>query len=127
MDNAVTIAEALGMSERLVSLTVIAFGTSLPELVTTVIAARKGEQDLAVGNIIGSNVFNICVVLGIPVAMFGAITPASFQVLDLIALVSSAALLFAFAFGKRQITRAEGVIMLVLFCAYYGTILLLPA
>lgn len=127
VDNAVTIAEALGMSERLVSLTVIAFGTSLPELVTTVIAAKKGEQDLAVGNIIGSNVFNICVVLGIPVAMFGTITPASFQVLDLIALVGSAALLFAFAFGKRQITRAEGMIMLVLFCAYYGAILLLPA
>lgn len=127
VDNAVTIAEALGMSERLVSLTVIAFGTSLPELVTTIIAAKKGEQDLAVGNIIGSNVFNICVVLGIPVAIFGTITPASFQVLDLIALVGSAALLFVFAFGKRQITRAEGAIMLVLFCAYYGTILVLPA
>lgn len=127
VNNAVTIAEALGMSERLVSLTVIAFGTSLPELVTTVIAAKKGEQDMAVGNIIGSNVFNICIVLGVPVAIFGTVTPVGFQLLDLIALVGSATLLLIFAFGKRQITRFEGGIMLALFCVYYTTILLLPA
>ena len=59
MNNASSIATAIGLSERLIALTIIAFGTSLPELVTSVVAARRGETDLAVGNVIGSNIFNI--------------------------------------------------------------------
>ena len=97
VDNASNIAKILGISERVISLTIIAFGTSLPELVTTIVSAKKGEQDLLVGNIIGSNIFNICVVLGIPVAIFGGITPSSFQIIDLIILVGSALLLFIFS------------------------------
>ena len=65
------------------SLTIIAFGTSLPELVTSVIAAMKGEQDIAVGNIIGSNIFNIGIVLGIPVTIFGGIVPIEFSYIDI--------------------------------------------
>ena len=94
VDNATAIAKALGLSERIIALTIIAFGTSLPELVTTIVSANKDEQDILVGNIIGSNIFNICVVLGIPVAIFGTITPRSFSYLDLIMLVGSALLLF---------------------------------
>ncbi len=123
--NSTEIATAIGWSERLISLTVIAFGTSLPELVTTVVAARKGEQDLAVGNIIGSNIFNICVVLGVPVAIFGSITPASFQMLDIIMLVASAVLLFFFAWTRRKISRGEGAAMLVAFVAYYIAIIVM--
>ncbi len=119
-----TIAEAIGFSERVIALTVIAFGTSLPELVTTVVAARKGEQDLAVGNIIGSNIFNICVVLGVPVALFGTITPIGFQTLDIIMLVASAILIFLFSITTKKINRIGGATMLIVFCIYYGIVLL---
>lgn len=124
VDSASGIASAVGLSERVIALTVIAFGTSLPELVTTVVASKKGEQDLVVGNIIGSNIFNICIVLGIPVALFGTVTPGSFQMLDIVALVVSAVLLFIFALTKRRITRSEGVVMLLLFVAYYSVVMI---
>lgn len=124
VNSASSIASAIGMSERVISLTVIAFGTSLPELVTTIVAARKNEQDLVVGNIIGSNIFNICVVLGIPVAIFGTITSASFQMLDVIMLVASAALLFVFSVSTKRINRVEGAMMLALFATYYTIILI---
>lgn len=123
VDSASAIAGAIGWSERVISLTVIALGTSLPELVTSVTAAMKGEPDLAVGNIIGSNIFNICIVLGIPVAIFGTVTPVSFQMIDLVMLVASAVLLFIFALTTKRITRLEGTMMLLLFCAYYGVVI----
>lgn len=125
VQNSTAIATAIGWSERLIALTIVAFGTSLPELVTTIVASRKGEQDLVVGNIIGSNIFNICIVLGVPVALFGSIAPANFQMLDIIALVVSAAMLFIFAVTGKKITRGEGIAMLVSFVAYYGVIMLL--
>lgn len=125
VQNSTAIATAIGWSERLISLTIIAFGTSLPELVTTIIASRKGEQDLMVGNIIGSNIFNICIVLGLPVVLFGSIAPATFQMLDVIALVVSALLLFVFSATGKKITRAEGAVLLVAFVAYYGAIIIL--
>ncbi len=124
VESASNIATSIGLSERIISLTVIAFGTSLPELVTTIVAAKKGEQELAVGNIIGSNIFNICIVLGIPVAIFGTITPSSFQYIDLIMLVASSALLFIFSATTKRINRTEGIMMLLLFVAYYGVVLI---
>lgn len=124
VNSATEIAEAIGLSERLIALTVIAFGTSLPELVTTVIAAKKGEHELAVGNIIGSNIFNICIVLGLPVLIFGTITPVGFQYLDLIMMVVSAVLLFIFSASTKRINRMEGIAMLALFVAYYSIILI---
>ena len=117
--NATNIAEAFGISERVISLTIIALGTSLPELVTTIVASSKGEQDLLLGNIIGSNIFNICVVLGIPVAIFGTITPKSFTAIDIIALVGSSLLLFIFALTKKKINRFEGTLMFFSFLVYY--------
>ncbi len=119
VDNASSIAKALGISERVISLTIIAFGTSLPELVTTIISAKKKEQDLLVGNIIGSNIFNICVVLGIPVTIFGGITPSSFQIIDIIMLIGSAFLLFIFSETSKKITKLEGLIMIITFIFYY--------
>lgn len=124
VESASSIATSIGLSERIISLTVIAFGTSLPELITTIVAAKKGEQELAVGNIIGSNIFNICIVLGIPVAIFGTITPSSFQYIDLIMLVASSALLFVFSATTKRINRTEGIMMLLLFVAYYGVVLI---
>ena len=119
VDSASFLASAIGVSERVIALTVIALGTSLPELVTTVVAARKGETELVLGNILGSNIFNICVVLGIPVAIFGAVTPAGFSVIDLIALVGSAALLFVFSITNHKVNRVEGGLMLLMFATYY--------
>ena len=119
VDNASIIAKTLGISERIISLTIIAFGTSLPELVTTIVSSKKGEQDILMGNIIGSNIFNICVVLGIPVAIYGTITPSSFSPIDLIMLVGSALILFIVSETKRTISKLEGILMLMLFAIYY--------
>jgi len=113
------IATSLKVSQRVISLTVIALGTSLPELTTTIVSSKKGEQDLLVGNIIGSNIFNICIVLGIPVAIYGTLTPGSFQIIDIIALVASSIALFIFSESSRKITKAEGIIMLMAFAVYY--------
>lgn len=117
--NATSIATTIGISERVISLTIIAFGTSLPELITTIVSSKKKEQDLLLGNIIGSNIFNICIVLGIPVAIYGTITPASFQSIDLVMLIASSVLLFLFATTKRTITKIEGSLMLLAFAIYY--------
>ena len=122
VNSATAIATHIGISERIIALTVIALGTSLPELVTTIVSAKKGETELVLGNILGSNIFNICMVLGIPVAIFGGITPASFQILDLVMLVSSAVLLFIFSVTQHKISRAEGLIMFLAFAGYYTAI-----
>lgn len=119
VNSATDIASRVGMSERLISLTIIAFGTSLPELVTTIVSAVKKEQDILVGNIIGSNIFNICMVLGIPVALFGGITPASFEMIDLAMLFISSLVLFYFSVTDKRITRVEGLILLLLYMIYY--------
>ena len=118
-----SVASAIGISDRMISLTVIALGTSLPELVTTITAAKRKETDLIVGNIIGSNIFNICVVMGIPVALFGSISPKSFEMIDLVVMLGSAALLWIFVERDRKISRLEGAVFLLIFAAYYGSII----
>lgn len=122
VSSASTIATAIGISDRMIALTVIAFGTSLPELITTIKAAKKGETELLVGNIIGSNIFNICIVLGLPVTLFGTVTPDSFELLDIVILVGSAAILLLVARSGRKITRGEGALMLATFAIYYSYI-----
>ncbi len=117
------IASAIGISERIISLTVIAIGTSLPELVTTITAAKKGESDLLVGNIVGSNIFNICIVLALPVVFAGPITPKNFETIDLVMLIFSSLLLCLLAKNKQKITRLEGFLMLLIFATYYGFII----
>lgn len=120
VNSASFLATAIGVSERIISLTVIAFGTSLPELVTTITAARKRESDLLVGNIVGSNIFNICIVLALPVAFAGGITPNHFEVIDLAMLVFSSILLCFLARHDHKISRANGWLMLVMFGLYFG-------
>ena len=125
VNNAKSIAKLLGLSERIISLTIIAFGTSLPELVTTIVSSKKKEQDLLLGNIIGSNIFNACIVLGIPVAIFGTVTPTGFNYVDLMMLLLSSFILFIFAETKRTISKMEGLLMLIGFLAYYIIIFIL--
>ncbi len=124
VNQAIMIATKLNISDRVISLTVIALGTSLPELVTSITAARKKELDILVGNIIGSNIFNICIVLGLPVAIFGTVTPASFQILDFIVVLVATIFLYIFSRRRHQIDWYEGAFMLGIFVSYYLYILL---
>ena len=119
VDNASSLALAIGVSEKMVALTIIAFGTSLPELVTSVAATRKGEYDIAIGNIVGSNIFNIGVVIGVPVALLGSISKVTFNYIDLAAMILSALLLFLFSWKDKKISRNEGIIFLIIFVIYY--------
>ena len=123
VDSASKIAKIMGVSQRLISLTIVAIGTSLPELVTSIVATRKHEQDLVIGNIIGSNVFNICVVLGLPVAIFGGVTALGFTYLDMFMLVASAFILFIFAHNDKTITKWESVFMFTCFVIYYSYVI----
>lgn len=123
VDSASAIAKLLGISERVISLSIVAFGTSLPELVTTIVSSKKGEQDLLLGNIIGSNIFNICVVLGVPVVIYGGIIPSSFQGLDLIVMVLAALLLYVFAKSNKSVLlKWQGIFMLAVFAIYYTVV-----
>ncbi len=124
VNSSIEIALYAGISQRVISLTIVAFGTSLPELVTTIVSSRKGEQELLLGNIIGSNIFNICVVLGVPVAIFGSVAQTSFTVIDLIYLFGSALVLYIFSSTNKTISRCEGIIMLVAFAVYYVLVFL---
>ena len=125
VDSATSIAKTIGISERIISLTIIAIGTSLPELVTTIVSSLKKEQDILLGNIIGSNIFNICIVLGIPVAIFGSITPASFQLIDVVMLLLSSIILFIFATTHRKISKYEGLALIAVFITYYTLVFVL--
>lgn len=122
--SASNIAFIIGVSERIISLTIIALGTSLPELVTSVLATCKGEYDIAIGNIVGSNLFNIGIVLSLPVALIGNIEEISFNTLDLSTLFISALLLFIFSFNDKKISKKEGIVFLVLFISYYYILLI---
>ena len=123
VDSASKIATILGVTERMIALTIVAFGTSLPELVTSVIATKKGEYDIAIGNVIGSNIFNICIVLGLPVSIFGSINNMTFNLIDLAVLFISSLLLFLFSLKDRKITKKEGCIFLLIFIVYYSYVI----
>jgi len=121
VQGAKTIAAALGMSQALIGLTIVAVGTSLPELATSVLAALKGNADMAVGNVVGSNIFNILWILGVT----ATITPIAYnQVLnfDIWLLAAVTILFFIFTFtGKRhKVDRREGLLFVVLYAGYLG-------
>lgn len=122
VDAASSIASEFGMSDRLIGLTIVAFGTSLPELVTSCIAARKKETDIAVGNIVGSNLFNILFVLGTS----AVITPVAYVsafIFDNVAAALVMVILWLFVFRKQELSRAGGVIMLAMYAAYFANLL----
>ncbi len=123
VESATNIAQILGVSARMISLTIIALGTSLPELVTSATATKKGEYDIAIGNVVGSNIFNIGMVIGIPVSVFGGIGKISFSYIDLIVMIVAAVLLFMFSFKDYKITKKEGIIFLLVFAIYYSYVI----
>jgi cation:H+ antiporter len=121
VDGAVAVARQFGLSEILISSTIVAVGTSLPELVTSVAAARRKDADIAVGNVVGSNIFNIFWILGLSAAITPITLPAS-AVIDMLFVLLATVLLFAFMFfGKRhQLERWQGVLFLATYAAYLG-------
>ena len=118
VDSASNIALTFGWSQTFIGLTIVALGTSLPELVTSVVAARKGENDLAVGNVVGSNIFNILLILGIS----SFITPITLDVTavyDTIILIIASIVVYVSAISKCEIQRKEGILFLVCYFAFF--------
>ena len=123
VDGATAVASLLGVSEAVIGLTVVAGGTSLPELATSVVAARKGQCAIAMGNVIGSNVFNILMIIGIT----GMIHPMSIigiTRLDFIVMQLSIILLWIFSFTKYTVARWEGGLLVALFLAYMACLVM---
>lgn len=123
VDKACIIARSWGVSQNFIGLTIIAIGTSLPELVTSIVATRKGDSSLALGNAIGSNLFNILFILG----MSSVISPLHVldeSVIDCLLLTVSAIILYLFARSKKKMTRLEGVICILLYISYTAYLLI---
>ena len=123
VDNATIIAEALGMDDRLIGLTIVAFGTSLPELVTSVTAARKGKADIAIGNIVGSNVFNILFVVGTTALITPVAFKAGFLIDSAVALIAGLILWFG-VMKEHKLKRPVGMVMLVAYALYFVYLLM---
>ena len=117
VDSAKAIAYSFGWSETFVGLTIVAVGTSLPELVTSIVATRKGESGLALGNAVGSNIFNILFILGMS-STICPITLDSVAIYDAIVLLGIALLTYIFAKTNKQVSRQEGIIMVLTYVAY---------
>ena len=123
VDAASEIARVIGLSERFIGLTIVALGTSLPELCTSVVAARKGNADLAIGNIVGSNIFNILFVVGTT----SLIIPVPFNpafVVDTAVAIGAAVLLWICVLRKKKLTRPGGVLMLAAYAGYFAYLMM---
>lgn len=121
VEGATKVAEHIGVSEAVIGLTIVAGGTSLPELATSVVSARKGNSGIAIGNVLGSNVFNILAILGVT----GVITPMHLQgitMLDLSMMVFSTLLVWLFSFTKYKIARWEGIVLTIVFIGYMAVL-----
>lgn len=119
VDNAKELARMAGMTETLIGVTIVAAGTSLPELVTSIVAAKKGETGLAVGNVVGSNIFNLLFILGIS----GAISPMGVNfatVIDFIILIVCTIITYIYSRTSQKIVKWEGAIMVMLYVVYVG-------
>jgi cation:H+ antiporter len=117
VEGATVVAAGLGLSQNLIGLTVVALGTSLPELATSIVAARKNEVDMAVGNVIGSNIFNILLVLGVA----ATISPVVFieeNIIDIILLILMSFLVWCMTWSGKEINRKEGALMLLVYVGY---------
>ncbi|KLU11388.1 calcium/sodium antiporter [Kocuria sp. SM24M-10] len=126
VEGAVNIATTLGVSSLVVGLTVVAVGTSLPELATSIIAVRRGQRDLAVGNVVGSNIFNIGVVLGLPalIAPDGVPVSSAAAAFDMPVMLAAAVALLPIAFTGFAVARWEGALFVALYLAYTGYVVL---
>ncbi len=122
VDAASDIALKFGMSQSMVGLTIVAVGTSLPELVTSIVAARKGESDIALGNVIGSNIFNIFFVLGIS-SFIHEITINTAVFFDMFIMLAASFITYGFAASKRKINKPEGAFLVLLYVVYMAFVI----
>ena len=122
VNSAVKIATFLGASETLIGLTIVACGTSLPELATSMVAAKKNEMDMAVGNVVGSNIFNVLLILGTAAAISPLALLAE-NMIDIVILVVASVVLLIFGATAKQLDRKEGIIMLISYAAFLGYII----
>ncbi len=118
VDSATAIAKSVGISERFIGLTIVALGTSLPELVTSVTAAKKGNADIAIGNIVGSNIFNILFVIGTTALITPVVYASNFFIDGIVAVAAGVVLWLAVA-KHRELRRGWGIAMLLMYCAYF--------
>lgn len=123
VDAASGIARVIGLSERFIGLTIVALGTSLPELCTSVVAARKGNADLAIGNIVGSNIFNILFVVGTTALIIPVPFNSAF-VVDTAVAIGAAVLLWVCVFRKKKLTRPGGILMLAAYAGYFAYLMM---
>lgn len=121
LDNATALARRMGVSDSLIAITLVAGGTSLPELASSVVSLLKGKSDMALGNVIGSNIANILLILGLS-STIHPLTMGGISVVDLLVVLLSAVLLFlaAFTFRRRAVDRWEGALFLLIYAAYIG-------
>lgn len=122
VNSATAIAKIIGISDSVIALTVVAVGTSLPELVTSVVAAKKGEDDIAIGNVIGSNIFNILMILGFS-SIVNPLTISYNSLIDMIVMVIAGILVYGFVLKDQKITKTRGIFMLILYFSYVGYLL----
>lgn len=123
VESASAIALTFGWSQTFIGLTIVAIGTSLPELVTSVVAAKKGETDLAVGNVVGSNIFNVLLILGVS-SVISPIRLDVTAVYDTLILIVVSILVYIAAYTKREIKRGEGIVCLVVYAAFFVYVLM---
>lgn len=117
VNNATSIAKVIGITDRVIALTVVAVGTSLPEIVTSVIAVKKGENDIALGNVIGSNIFNIFMILGLS-SLVKPLTYTTSSYIDMIIMLASSILVFILFSIKKKLTKKECIFLLMCYTAY---------
>lgn len=117
---AISVASALGVSETIIGLTIVAIGTSLPELVTSVMAALRGKSALALGNVVGSNLYNILGIIGVTAAIIPVATPSEIRAFDNWVMLAATAALIVFAITRNSINRLEGAALVAGYAAYLG-------
>ena len=123
--SAVAFANAMGISEAVIGLTIVAVGTSLPELATSLVAALKGENDIAIGNIVGSNIFNVFCILGI-VPVISPLMGQSIRGLDFAVMLGTSGALFLFGMFGKRLTRIQGASLLFAYIAYIAYLIMYP-
>lgn len=124
VNSCVNIANYLHISQKVITMVILVIGTSMPELVMAITGVKKGEYDIIIGNIIGTNIFNIGFVLTLPIIIFGGVNTMAFHLPDMFIMTVAGFILYLFAFDDKKIDKAEGLIMLSIFLIYYGYVLL---
>lgn len=119
VNNCAQLAHKIGISEKLITMVILVIGTSTPEIAMAISSAKKKEFDIILGNIIGTNIFNIGFVLGLPVIIFGSVSSIDFHLIDMVLIILSGSIVYIFSKDDKVISKKEGLIMITVFIEYY--------